>query len=202
MGSRTDRLIVASASVARARLLAAAGVDCIVDPAVIDEAALKERLGRENASADRSALVLAEAKARVVSHRHPGALVIGADQILVCDGAWFDKPSDLAAARRQLTALRGRTHRLETAVCAVRDGARVWQSVSSPALAMRVFSDAFLDDYLAAEGEAILGSVGAYRLEGRGIQLFERIDGDYFAVLGLPLLALLGFLRRQGRLGT
>jgi septum formation protein len=201
MGSRTDRLILASASAIRARLLTAAGVDVAIEPAAINEAALKERLLHDNGGAARAALALAESKAWVVSDRNPGALVIGADQILVCAGGWFEKPVDLVAARRQLVALRGRTHRLETAVCAMLDGERVWQAASAPVLAMRALSDAFLDDYLAAEGEAILGSVGAYRLEGRGIQLFERIDGDYFAILGLPLLELLDFLRRQKLLG-
>ncbi len=197
----TERLVLASASAARAKLLAAAGVDFMVEPAHVDEQVLKERLTTDGAGADRCALALAEAKALTLSERHRDALIIGADQILVCDGRWFDKPSDLGAARRQLMALRGRSHVLETAVCAVRNGERLWQAASAPQLMMRRFSDAFLDDYLAGEEKAILGSVGAYRLEGRGIQLFERIDGDYFAVLGLPLLELLRFLRGRGGLG-
>jgi septum formation protein len=197
----TERLVLASASAARAKLLAAAGVDFMVEPANINEQALKERLAADGADADRCALALAEAKALTVSERHPDALIIGADQILVCDGRWFDKPAALSEARRQLMALRGCSHVLETAVCAVRNGERLWQAASAPQLTMRRFSDAFLDDYLAAEEKAILGSVGVYRLEGRGIQLFERIDGDYFAVLGLPLLELLRFLRGRGGLG-
>lgn len=201
MEPSTERLILASASAARARLLDAAGVDFTAEPANIDEWALKQRLAEEGADADRCALALAEAKALALSARHPHALIIGADQILVCNGAWFDKPTDLSDARRQLMELRGRSHVLEMAVCAVYDSERCWRAASAPRLRMRRFSDAFLDDYLAAEGKAILGSVGAYRLEGRGIQLFEQIDGDYFAVLGLPLLELLRFLRGCGRLG-
>ena len=124
--------------------------------------------------------------------------MIGADQLLVCGEVWFDKPSNLGQARTQLRALRGRTHELVTAVCAVQDRSRLWHAVSSPRLTMQHFSDAFLDDYIAAEEADILGSVGAYRLEGKGVQLFEHIEGDYFTILGLPLLELLGFLRTKG----
>jgi septum formation protein len=126
------------------------------------------------------------------------AIVIGADQLLVCGEVWFDKPADLGQARTQLQALRGRTHELVTAVCAIQDGSRLWHAVSNPRLTMRHFADAFLDDYIPAEGADILGSVGAYRFERKGVQLFERIEGDYFAILGLPLLELLGFLRTKG----
>ena len=118
--------------------------------------------------------------------------------MLVCDGAWFDKPETPAQARAQLVALRGRRHELVSAVAVVRDGERLWHHVERPALTMRSFSDGFLDDYIAQEGEALLGSVGAYRLEEAGIQLFARIEGDYFAILGLPLLPLLEFLRGHG----
>ena len=200
MGHLTERLVLASASDARAKLLVDAGVDVLVAPAHIDEGALKARLVAEGVDAGRCALALAEAKAVTVSGCHRDTLTIGADQILVCDGVWFGKPAHLGEARRQLVALRGRSHVLKTAVCAARNGERLWQAKSDPRLMMRWFSDAFLDDYLAVEGEAILGSVGAYRLEGRGVQLFERIDGDYFAVLGLPLLELLRFLRGRGSL--
>jgi septum formation protein len=127
--------------------------------------------------------------------------VIAADQMLVCDNAWSDKLADLAAARAQLLALRGRRHELVSAVCVVRDTTRLWHDVDRPALTMRSFGDGFLDDYLASAGDDVLGSVGAYRLEGHGIQLFSRIDGDYFAILGLPLLPLLAFLRGHGVVG-
>jgi septum formation protein len=200
MASPSERLILASASYARARLLRCSGVDFAVEPAQIDETSLKRRFRAVDRSASDCALALAEAKARWVSARHPRALVIGADQILVCGSEWFDKPEDLGAARGQLRALRGRTHVLETAVCAVRADERQWRVADAPRLTMREFGDAFLDDYLAAEGEAVLGSVGAYRLEGRGVQLFERIEGDFFSILGLPLVPLLAFLREQGQL--
>ena len=134
----------------------------------------------------------------MVSCRQPEALVIGADQILAVGGEWFDKPADLAEAREQLRALRGRTHRLETAAVVMRDAVPLWRAASTPEMQMRWFSDAFIEAYVAAEGERLLGSVGAYRLEGRGVQLFSQISGDYFAVLGLPLIELLGFLRERG----
>jgi septum formation protein len=140
----------------------------------------------------------ARRKALVVSLLKPGALVIGADQLLVCEGAWFDKPPDMAAARGHLQRLRARQHELVTALVCHRGGQRIWQHVEKPRLTMRNFSDAFLEAYLAAEGEALLSSVGAYRLEGHGAQLFERIEGDQPAILGMPLLPLLGFLRQHG----
>jgi septum formation protein len=198
MACLNDRIILASASSARARLLRGSGIDFAVEPALIDEAAIKRQFRVDGRSASDCALALAEAKARTVSARHPHGLVIGADQILVCAGAWFDKPADLAAARAQLQALRGRPHLLATAVCASRAGERVWRHACAPQLTMRQFSDAFLDNYFAGEGDAVLSSVGAYRLEARGVQLFDCIDGDHFAILGLPLVELLGFLREFG----
>jgi len=116
----------------------------------------------------------------------------------VCDGVWFDKPLDLTMARAQLQVLRGRMHELVTAACVVRNRTLLWHTVSRPKLRMREFTDRFLDDYFGSEGSSILGSVGAYRLEGRGVQLFACVEGDYFAILGLPLLELLRFLRERG----
>lgn len=200
MASPNDRLILASASSVRARLLQQAGIGFAVQPAEIDEAAIKRRLRGEERSPRDCAYALAAAKAAQVSILNHQAIVIGADQILVCADEWFDKPADITAARRQLQALRGQRHVLETAVCAMRAGERLWASASAPQLVMRNFTDSFLDDYLAREGDAILGSVGAYRLEGRGVRLFEQIDGDYFAILGLPLVALLDFLTEIGQL--
>jgi septum formation protein len=191
-------LVLASASTARAQLLRQAGLSFRVEPASIDEGAVKSRAREHGSSAVDCALALAEAKGAAVSLRHPDALVIAADQILTLGDDWYDKPPDLAAARKQLRDLRGRTHELVTAVEILRDGASLWQTVSRPGLTMRKFSDAFIEEYLRAEGETLLGSVGAYRLEGLGVQLFAGIDGDYFAVLGLPLLELLGFLRSVG----
>jgi septum formation protein len=164
----------------------------------VDEAAIKEAAQSEGISADQAALILADAKAERVARSAPDALVIGADQLLVCDGAWFDKPPDMAAARTHLQRLRGRRHELVTALVCHRGGQRIWQHVAKPRLTMRDFSEAFLEAYLAAEGEALLSSVGAYRLEGHGAQLFDVIEGDQPAILGLPLLPLLGFLRQHG----
>jgi septum formation protein len=192
-----DPLILASASVVRARLLAAAGVEFRIEPAGIDEASVKRVYRVDRRTPVDCALALAEAKAQSVSRWYRSALIIGADQILVCGGEWFDKPADLGAARAQLKALRGHTHLLATAVCVVRGGERVWHHICAPELTMRDFSDAFLDGYLAAEADMVLASVGAYRLEARGVQLFDDIQGDHFAILGLPLIELLGFLRER-----
>jgi septum formation protein len=193
----SSRVILASASLTRRRLLAAAGVDFQHEPARLDEQIIKQDFLTQRRPASDCALALAEAKATEVAERRPSALVVGADQILNCEGKWFDKPTRIEDARRQLQLLRGLTHELVTAVCVVEDGARVWHTISSAQLSMRWFTDAFLDWYLAAEGSFVLGSVGAYRLEGRGIQLFAKIKGDYFGILGLPLLELAHFLQER-----
>ena len=192
------RLVLASSSATRAALLRAAGLDFEARPAAVDEAALKEAARAEDAPPGEAAILLAEAKAARIGRRDTESLVIGADQLLVCGQDWFDKPADLAAARAQLQALRGRSHTLHTAMVLWRGGQRVWHHVATPRLAMRDFSDAFLDRYLASEGTAVLSSVGAYRLEGLGVQLFREIQGEHSAILGLPLLPLLGFLRQHG----
>ncbi|MFC7607802.1 Maf family protein [Teichococcus aestuarii] len=194
------RLVLASGSATRAALLRAAGLDFTAQPAPVDEASLKEAARAEGIPPADAAILLAEAKAIRVARREPEALVIGADQLLVCEGAWFDKPEGTAGARAQLQALRGRTHTLFTAMVLWRHGQRVWQHVATPRLTMRDFSDSFLDRYLALEGEAVTHSVGAYRLEGPGIQLFREVEGEHSAILGLPLLPLLGFLRQHGAL--
>ena len=150
------------------------------------------------ARTEEAAEALARAKAEAVSPRHSGALVIGADQILECAGTWFDKPPDAKAAARQLESLCGRTHRLVSAVCVVRDGGRLWHMVEAARLTMRPLSEAAIAAYLEKAGPEALDSVGAYRLEGLGAQLFSEIEGDYFAILGLPLLPLLAFLRQHG----
>lgn len=191
-------LVLASASAARRAVLEAAGLRFAAEAAAVDEAAIKESARAEGLPAEEAAMLLSDAKARRIAARRPEALVIGADQMLVCDGRWFDKPPDLDAARAQLVALRGLPHVLVTAMVAWRDGARVWQHLARPRLVMRAFSEAFLDAYLAAEGERVLGSVGAYRLEGPGVQLFSSVEGEHSAILGLPLIPLLGFLRDHG----
>jgi septum formation protein len=193
-------LILASASAVRAQLLQNADIAFQIDPANIDESAIKRSSRREGRAVAECALALAEAKARHVSAQHPGLLVVGADQILALDDEWFDKPESLAGARRQLERLRGRTHELVTAVCVISGESRLWYAVTVPRLTMREFSDGFLDAYIAAEGDDLLGLVGAYRLEGRGIQLFAGIEGDYFSVLGLPIVELLDYLRTCGTL--
>ena len=196
MQASAPSLILASGSTARAALLAAAGLRFEARPARVDEAAVKAACRAEGAAATDAALTLAALKAERI--RDPDALVIGADQILVHGGAWLDKPENLDGARTQLRALRGGEHRLATAVTCFRGGREVWRHVSEPRLRMRAFSDAFLEDYLLAEGEAILSCVGAYRLEGLGVHLFDDVQGEHAAILGLPLLPLLGFLRQHG----
>ena len=198
MAEEAPRLVLASRSLARSLLLRRAGIAFDVDAASLDEEAVKLAMKAEGATAMDAAATLAALKAERVCARHPGVLVVGADQILDCGGQWFDKPTDAEHLRAHLTALRGREHRLETAVCVARDGAVIWHDGDSATLTMRPFSDQFLDGYLVAAGPEALESVGGYRLEGPGAQLFSRIDGDFFTILGLPLLPLLAFLRGHG----
>jgi septum formation protein len=188
-------MILASSSRTRSQLLDNAGIEATRDPPRIDEAEIKAFNRRKGAEAGVAAMALAEAKALTVAARHPETLVIGADQILNCNGTWLDKPISHADARTQLLLLRGQSHELATAVCIARDADVIWHDLQRPRLTMRNFSDAYLAEYVAGLTREDMAAVGAYRLEGRGIQLFERIEGDYFAILGLPLLPLLDFLR-------
>ena len=200
MQHAAPRLILASQSKFRAGLLAAAGVSAEAMPAHIDEAEVTAAAKAEGMAAEDTAMLLASLKAARIAQRFPDALVIAGDQILLCDGRWFGKPPDLAAARAQLRDLRGREHELVTAVLCQRGGQLVWQHLARPRLVMRDFSDAFLEAYLAMEGEVLTTTVGAYRVEGPGMQLFDRIEGEHTAIMGLPLLPLLGFLRQHGAL--
>lgn len=187
-------LILASTSAPRGAILSAAGVIFSVVAPGVDEDPVKAQLLAAGAGPRDIAAELAGLKAVAVSRLHRG-LVVGADQTLDLDGALFDKPRDLCQARRTLEALRGRTHLLHSAVTVASGGAALWSEVVTARLTMWPFSDAFLDRYLAEQGEQVLSSVGAYLIEGRGIQLFETIEGDHFSILGLPLLPLLTYLR-------
>lgn len=195
-----ESVILASASVTRRRLLEQAGIAVMIQSAAIDEAAIKQSCWRQDTPIETCAETLAEMKAQRVSNIYPDRLVIGADQMLECGDVWLDKPSDRAEASAQLCRLRSNTHRLVTSVVALRGGRRVWHCTDQARLTMRAFSDDFLSNYLDRAGELVLASVGAYQLEGLGLQLFDRIQGDYFTILGLPLLPLLDFLRSQGML--
>ncbi len=192
------RFILASGSVIRAEMLRNAGVVVETQVARVDEAMVKRAMLEDGASARDLADVLAEMKARRVAARNGDALVLGADQVLVCDGKVYDKPETVADARAQLAALRGKTHELLSAAVIFENGAPVWRFVGKVRLTMRDFTDAFLDTYVAGTGEELLTTVGGYKLESTGAQVFSRVEGDYFSVLGLPLLEVLGFLRTRG----
>jgi septum formation protein len=191
-----EPLLLASRSESRRAVLAGAGIPVEILPADIDERAIETQAGRKPAG--EVALILARAKASAVAVQRPGRLVLGADQTLGLRDRLFAKPADLAGARAQLKSLRGTTHALHSAVVLVRDGAVVFEQCEIARLTMRDFSDQFLEAYLEAAGPAVTASVGGYQIEGVGIQLFERIDGDHFTILGLPLLQLLSYLRREG----
>jgi len=189
-------LVLASRSDVRGKILAAAGLRFEIRPAQIDERAEETKIGAPDAAA--AARHLARAKAGAVAARLPGRLVLGADQTLARGNRRFSKPADRGAAVEQLQALRGRTHELHSALALVRDGETLFAHVGTARLTMRDFTDAFLEDYLDMMGDAALASVGGYQLEGIGIHLFERVEGDYFTVLGLPLMPLLAYLRENG----
>ena len=188
-------LVLASKSDIRGKILAAAGLRFEIRPAPIDERAVEAKAG--NPAAVEAAQLLARAKADAVAGSMPGRVVLGADQTLALGAERFGKPADRAGAARQLRALRGQTHALHSALALVRDGKVLFDYVDTARLTMRDFSDRFLDDYLDMAGDAAMTSVGAYQLEGVGIHLFERVEGDYFTILGLPLLPLLAFLRQN-----
>jgi nucleoside triphosphate pyrophosphatase len=194
-----QRLILASGSAARKALLEAAGLTFDVVPADIDEVAIREAILEKTAGVEGAdiASVLAAEKARVVSIAHPDALVIGADQVLALGGKIFSKPASLAEARAHLMMLRGRMHDLVSAAALARNGDVHWQTTATAGMTVREFSNEFLGAYLERMGDRVLASVGCYEFEGLGVQLFERIDGDYFTILGIPLLRLLARLREE-----
>ena len=181
-------------------MLEAAGIPVEPIPAELDERAVEVQSG--NAEPNAVAALLAREKARKVAAKLPGRMVLGADQILALPGRRFSKPRDRAGAREQLLALSGRTHELRCAAALVRDDAILFEAVDGARLTMRAFSAPFLESYLDLAGPAVTASVGGYQVEGPGIQLFERIEGDHFGILGLPLLALLAFFRREGWLAA
>lgn len=191
-------LILASASAVRRRLLEQARVPFLVRPASVDETEVIAALRAEGAAPRDVADLLAELKAVQVSRAEPSVLALGADQVLELEGAILQKPEDIEGARSHLRALRGRTHRLITASVLAQEGAPIWRHVTVSRLTMRDFSESFLESYLARNAEQVLSSVGAYLLEEEGVQLFSRIEGDYFSILGLPMLPLLDMLRRYG----
>jgi septum formation protein len=194
-------IVLASQSPARQAMLTAAGIAFEAVPAHVDESSVLAALVSEGADALRIADALAELKAVKVSRQHPGRLVLGADSVVVApDGTMLEKPGTRARAELQLRQLAGATHRLVSAAVMALDGVPVWRAADSVRLTMRPLSDAFIAAYLDAEGEAVLYCVGTYRIECLGAQLFLRIDGDHFTIRGLPLLAILNFLRRHGEL--
>lgn len=195
-----NEIVLGSASPSRAHVLRGAGIPFRIDAPTVDEKGIRRRLEAKSLAPSAIGLELATEKAKTVSARprNAGRHVIGADQILVCEGRIFEKPEDLAAAARQLKALRGRTHTLIASLVVFRDGACLHAIEDEARLTMRDFSDAFLETYLARVGEKALTSVGAYQLEGEGAQLFQKIDGDFFTILGLPLIPLLKYLRGAG----
>lgn len=194
----TEKLILASGSPFRKKLLEHAGIEVEAIPADLDERALEAPLADSGASPEDVALVLAEAKATAVSEENPGRLVLGCDQTLSLGDEVFHKPADMEAARRHLLKLSGQTHHLNSAVVLVRDGEALWRHVGIASLTMRKLDPGFIGRHLARVGDKALSSVGAYQIEGEGIQLFEKVEGDYFTIVGLPLLPLLEELRKLG----
>src|SRR5258706_2180905 len=194
-----SRIVLASQSAARRSLLQAAGLEFSVVPSSVDEAAVRAALigGEQSVEPADVAEILARAKAEDVSRQHPEALVTGGDQVLALGAALLGKPKSMDEARAMLLELRGRMHQLHSSVVLARDGEVVWTATDTAHLTMRSFSAAFVGTYLAQVGEAALSSVGGYQIEGLGVQLFERIEGDYFTILGLPLMPLLEELRRR-----
>jgi septum formation protein len=195
-------LILASGSTTRADILRKAGLRFEIERPDVDEAAIRLSMIDKDASVEAAAVLLAEKKAvQISSGTRPAALVIGADQILECDGEWFEKPDSIARARLQLSRLSGTSHRLISSVVVALNGTVIWCHTDQARLTMRSLGDEFLESYIEVMGEKLFASVGAYQLEGLGAQLFSSVEGDHYTVLGLPLLPLVEFLRQQNILG-
>lgn len=194
----TNSIVLASGSPYRRKILEDAGLKLIVKGSQIDERAVEQAVAETGLKPDDLAQIIAEAKAIDVSQNEPGALVIGADQILSLDDQILHKPADMEEARRRLLKLSGRTHQLNSAVVIVKDGEAIWRHLSVAQMTMRELDPGFVGRHLSSVGEIALSSVGAYQIEGKGIQLFEKIEGDYFSIIGLPLLPLLDKLRELG----
>lgn len=193
-------IVLASGSVHRKELLKNAGIDFTVEPCDLDERAIEAPLVESGVGPDDVAAVLAEAKATDVSERHPGQIVIGADQTLSLGDEVFHKPANMEEARKSLLKLSGRTHRLNSAVVLVEKGVVTWRHVATAEITLRPLDPGFIGRYLAAAGQKALTSVGGYQIEKDGIQLIEKIEGDYFTIIGLPVLPLLAELRRRGEI--
>lgn len=192
------QILLASASPTRQQMLANAGLIFAARPAHIDEEAVRAGAAAEGLPLPEIAVLLAELKAEAISARHPDALVIGCDQLLICAGEMFAKPADRASAARQLAQLSGREHELATAVVLLKQGKRLWHHLARPQLVLRALGPDLIEAYLDQAGEAALGSPGCYQIEGPGAQLMQKISGDWFSILGLPLLELLAQLREYG----
>ncbi len=197
-----ELFVLASGSLTRRAMLKNAGLDFIAEPSEIDEDSIKKICKAEGQSVEAAAYTLALAKAKKISSERKGMLVLGCDQMLECEGPnntkrWLDKAGDEQTARQQLEFLSGKTHRLICAAVLVRDGKEVWETTQIAQLTMRALTPDYINAYIAHMGERLLGSVGCYALEGLGSQLFEKVEGDHFVILGLPLIAFLSALREQ-----
>lgn len=193
-------IVLASTSSSRRRVLTQCGIYYKTAKPDFEEGPVKQSMKQAGAGAGEVALALAEGKANSIAAILPGHFVIGADQMLECEGKWFDKPAGRAGARAHLESLRGKTHQLITAAVVAHEGKIVWRHTETARMTMRDFSDGFLDQYLEKAGEGVTRSVGAYELEGAGSLLFDKVEGDFFAILGLPLVPLLTGLRAAGAL--
>lgn len=193
-------IVLSSTSATRRKLLSQTGLYFKTAKPPVDESIIKEALKKAGASAAQVADNLAESKANSVGQIIPGAFIIGADQMLECEGRWYDKPADRDGARRHLESLRGKTHELITAAVIAHEGRIIWRHTEIAKMTMRDFSESFLDSYMDKAGDGIVNSVGAYEMEGAGSQLFEKVEGDFFSILGLPLIPLMGALREAGAL--